>query len=160
MCSPLVITAAPARSRSMLILGVMPRPLAEFSPLTMMKSIPCSSRMCGNDSMTARRPGSPTMSPRKRILMSIGRQDKPHGQGFNRILAILVGAWFVAATPAFAQRLSPLGERPDWSELERYQQSISREDFVCLLQTLYAPTGGWESYIFVGPDRAWLVTDS
>src|SRR5450432_126144 len=157
MWSPVVMTAAPARSRSMLIFDVMPRPLAEFSPLTMMKSIPCSSRMCGNDSMTARRPGSPTMSPRKRILMSIGRQDKPHGQGFNRILAIVALVW-LAAAPAFGQRLSPLAARPAWPELERFQQTMTRDEFVRLLQTLYAPAGGWESFITVGDDRAWLVT--
>jgi hypothetical protein len=91
--------------------------------------------------------------------MSIGRQDKPHGQGFNRILAIVALVW-LAAAPAFGQRLSPLAARPAWPELERFQQTMTRDEFVRLLQTLYAPAGGWESFITVGDDRAWLVTDS
>ena len=36
--SPLVITETPARKRSIVILPVIPRPPAAFSPLTMMKS--------------------------------------------------------------------------------------------------------------------------
>src|SRR5450432_2218144 len=161
MWSPVVMTAAPARSRSMLIFDVMPRPLAEFSPLTMMKSIPCSSRRCGNDSMTARRPGSPTMSPRKRILMSIGRQDKPAGLGFNRILAVLAATvLLLGAAPASAERISPLGDRHDWSELDAFQQTMSRAEFERLLRELYAPTGGWEPFIKIEDERAWLVTDS
>ena len=63
-----VITAAPARKRSILIFGVRPRPPAAFSPLTTMKSRARSSLSRGSESMTARRPGSPMMSPRKRSL--------------------------------------------------------------------------------------------
>jgi len=37
---------------------------------------------------------------------------------------------------------------------------MSREEFARLLQTLYAPAGGWEAYITIGDDRAWFVTDS
>ena len=92
--------------------------------------------------------------------MSIGREDKPRGQGFNRILAVVALAWCATATPLSAQRLSPLAARPAWSELERFQQTMTRDEFVHLLQTLYAPAGGWESFIKIGDDRAWFVTDS
>ena len=92
--------------------------------------------------------------------MSIGRQDKPLRQGFNRILAWLALAWCAAAGPLLAQRLSPLAPRPSWSELERYQQSITREEFLCQLRTLYSPDGGWEEFVRLGDDRAWLVTNS
>ncbi len=92
--------------------------------------------------------------------MSIGRQDKRASQGFNRILTVAALVWLVAASPVCAQRQSPLAARPDWSEFERFQQTMTREEFVRLLQTLYAPAGGWESYITIEEDRALLITDS
>lgn len=64
------------------------------------------------------------------------------------------------ATPASAQRVSPLGDRPAWSELDAFQETMSRAEFERLLRELYAPTGGWESYIQIDGDRAWLVADS
>jgi hypothetical protein len=66
MWSPLVTTAAPARMRLMAIFGVMPRPPAEFSPFTTMKSSLSSSLSSGSSTETALRPGSPTTSPKKR----------------------------------------------------------------------------------------------
>src|SRR5438105_2887106 len=52
----------------MVILPVMPRPPAAFSPFTTIKSSPCCSFNSGSRAMTALRPGSPTMSPRKRTV--------------------------------------------------------------------------------------------
>lgn len=94
--------------------------------------------------------------------MSIGRQDNPAGHWFNRILAIAaIGLTLLpGATPAAAQRVSPLGERHDWSEFDAFQQTMTRAEFERLLRELYAPTGDWESYIKIEDDRAWLVTDS
>ena len=92
--------------------------------------------------------------------MSIGRQDKPRGQGFNRILAILALAWCATATPVLAQRLSPLAARPVWSELERYQETMSQAEFLRLLRTHYSPDGGWQAYIKVGENNALILTDS
>src|SRR5262249_12705763 len=61
---------------------------------------------------------------------------------------------------ARAQRLSPLAPRPAWSELDRYQQTMTRDEFAGLLQTIYVPGGGWEPFITVGQDRARIVKDS
>lgn len=49
--------------------GVMPLPAAAFSPLTMMKSAPCSRLSSGNMCFTAVRPGSPTTSPIKSMVI-------------------------------------------------------------------------------------------
>ena len=68
----LTITATPARSKSIASFGVMPRPPATFSPFTTTKSITRSFFRMGTVSITARRPGSPTRSPRNKIL-SMGR---------------------------------------------------------------------------------------
>lgn len=37
---------------------------------------------------------------------------------------------------------------------------MSRAEFERLLRTHYAPTGGWDTFIKIEDDRAWLVTDS
>ncbi|MDQ3415429.1 MAG: hypothetical protein M3480_10765, partial [Verrucomicrobiota bacterium] len=37
--------------------------------------------------------------------------------------------------------LSTLGRKPDWSELERYQSTITHDEFVDLLNHVYATRG-------------------
>ncbi len=70
------------------------------------------------------------------------------------LLALLLGS----ACFATAQRLSPLAPRPDWSDLDKYQQSITREDFLFLLNSVYAPRDAWKATIAVGPDSAAIQT--
>ena len=41
----------------------------------------------------------------------------------------------------FAQNLSALGRKPDWSELQKYQATITRDEFVHLLNDVYCPQG-------------------
>ena len=56
----------------------------------------------------------------------------------------LLLAWLVSSALVFsasAQRLSPLAEKPDWSRLEAFQETITRDDFTRLLDTVYAPGG-------------------
>ncbi len=53
-----------------------------------------------------------------------------------------------------AERRSVLAPKPDWSELEPYQKTITREDFTRLLNTVYAPDGAWVKAIEVGPKAA------
>ena len=53
--------------------------------------------------------------------------------------------WSLSAAPA--QNLSPLGDVPDYHRLDAYQETITREEFVRALGTLYAPHGGWEALI-------------
>lgn len=70
-------------------------------------------------------------------------------------LAIVVFAGF-----ACAENLSPLGARPDWKTLDRFQGTITRADFVRLLTTVYAPHGGWSPYIRVDDDQAVVRTSN
>ena len=67
-----MITATPALMRLMASFGVMPLPPAAFSPFAMMKSTPVRFLIFDKDSITAFRPGSPTMSPRNRIRIISG----------------------------------------------------------------------------------------
>lgn len=44
-----------------------------------------------------------------------------------------------ASDIARAQRLSPLAGTPDWKRVEAFQETMTREEFVRLLDTVYAP---------------------
>lgn len=64
------MTAIPDRNKSIAILGVIPRPAAEFSPFAITKSISRSRFKLGKRPITALRPGSPTISPKNKILIT------------------------------------------------------------------------------------------
>ncbi len=53
-----------------------------------------------------------------------------------------------------ADRLSPLAPRPDWSQLDPYQETITHDEFLRLLNTLYAPNGAWRSTLSLTPEGA------
>ncbi len=73
--------------------------------------------------------------------------------GVWRILAGVCLLW-PAAVPA--QNLSPLGDEPDYRRLDAYQETITREEFVRQLNSLYAPHGGWQPFIRVDAQAAVL----
>ena len=57
-----------------------------------------------------------------------------------------------------AQELSALAPKPNWAELEPYQQTITREDFTRLLAEVYAPNDAAREVIEIGPDAAQIKT--
>jgi hypothetical protein len=57
-----------------------------------------------------------------------------------------------------AANLSMLGRKPDWSELERYQGTITHDEFVDLLEHVYATRGYRPELITIEPDRARILT--
>src|SRR5205085_5575910 len=57
-----------------------------------------------------------------------------------------------------AAEISPLADKPRWSTLERYQETITRDDFTRLLQNVYA-TRGYDDLIQIGNDSAQIVED-
>ena len=69
------------------------------------------------------------------------------------ILFCLVGLVF----PAFA-KVTPLGNRPDWSKLDKFQETITRERFVELLAEVYAPGDAAVGVIAVTPTTAKIQT--
>ena len=69
---PSVITSAPARKSSSACRGVIPMPPEAFSPLTITKSAPSSSRRPASMVRATRRPAEPTTSPTKRIAVKSG----------------------------------------------------------------------------------------
>ena len=57
--------------------------------------------------------------------------------------------------------LATLGVRPDWTKLDAYQGTISKDSFVRLLRDIYSSSaGGWEQWIRVGDDGADLVMET
>lgn len=58
------------------------------------------------------------------------------------------------AQPSPQPRLTVLAPAPDWSKLEPFQKTITRAEFLRLLNTIYAPDGAWKSVITVGPTSA------
>ena len=58
-----------------------------------------------------------------------------------------------------AAEISPLADKPRWPTLERYQETITRDDFTRLLQTVYA-TRGYDDLIQIDEDSARIVEDA
>jgi hypothetical protein len=67
-------------------------------------------------------------------------------------------AFFLAALPTHAQRLSALAPAPDWSQLEAFQETITHDEFVRMLDRVYAPNGAVKGVIDVQPDAAVIKT--
>ncbi len=60
--------------------------------------------------------------------------------------------------PVVAQRLTPLSSPPDWERLDAFQNTITREDFLRLLDGVYAPGGAWKPFIMVDTESARIAT--
>lgn len=68
-----------------------------------------------------------------------------------RIIWVLLWVW---VHPAAAQRLSALAPMPDWSQLERFQETITSAEFTRLLNEVYAPNDAAAGLIEIHPGRA------
>ncbi len=66
--------------------------------------------------------------------------------------------WLFAASAALAQRLSPLAAAPDWTQLEKFQETITRDEFTHLLNHVYAPANAAKGIIEVEADAAVIKT--
>ena len=58
------------------------------------------------------------------------------------------------------RRLSMLAKPPDWTELEKFQKSLTREEFEDRMDTLYAPYAQWRSWFSVSDSGVAVVMDS
>ncbi len=67
-------------------------------------------------------------------------------------------ALLLLASAASAQKLTPLAPRPDWSSLDKFQRTITKEEFTRLLTEVYAPRGAWEQYFNIANDHANIAT--
>ena len=58
-----------------------------------------------------------------------------------------------------AENISPLGKSPDWASLEKFQETITRDDFARLLETVYCSHGVGENVIRIEPEVAHILID-
>ena len=70
--------------------------------------------------------------------------------------AVLISLALVGSA-AFAQRLSPLTSAPDWKRLDAFQETITREEFQRLLDTVYAPGSAAAGMIVVRENDAAIL---
>lgn len=78
----------------------------------------------------------------------------PATASFSPLTALAAALLLSLALPAPAQRLSPLAPKPDWTALEAFQETITREEFVRLLEEVYAPGDAAKGVIDVQADAA------
>ncbi len=74
--------------------------------------------------------------------------------GLLSILALALLGGGSAPLAGAEEPLSSLAKKPNWSDLQPYQNTITRDDFLRLLTTLYAPGGDWRAAIQIKPDEA------
>jgi hypothetical protein len=61
---------------------------------------------------------------------------------------------FLALTSGFCQRIMPLSSPPDWDRLNAFQETITHDEFVTLLSSIYAPGGAADHWITIEPGQA------
>lgn len=66
--------------------------------------------------------------------------------------------FLLLAIGADAQRLTPLAPKPNWSSLDKFQHTITKEDFMHLLTQVYAPRGAWQGYFTIAEDHVTVAT--
>ncbi len=74
-----------------------------------------------------------------------------------RIPALILFCLAGLVLPVFA-KTTPLGNRPDWSKLDKFQETITREKFIDLLGRVYAPDDAAVGVIAVTPTMAKIQT--
>lgn len=66
---------------------------------------------------------------------------------------------FFVVSRALAE-LSPLAPKPDWTRLDSFQQTMTKEDFKNLLDRVYAPKGAWNDCISFADNAAVIRTSA
>ena len=72
----------------------------------------------------------------------------------RRVFALLSCALLTTPVTSFSQRLTPLSQSPHWDQLNRFQETITHDEFVCLLESVYAPNGAAAQWIKIDSDRS------
>lgn len=69
----------------------------------------------------------------------------------------LIFCLWLTVLPVEAAHLSPLAPPPDWADLEKWQETMTRAEFVQLLESVYAPGEAARGLIEVKDDHAEIV---
>ncbi|MFN2509236.1 MAG: hypothetical protein ABR589_10750 [Chthoniobacterales bacterium] len=77
----------------------------------------------------------------------------------KRVGFVAFGVFLLASASRAAENLSPLGKSPDWPALERFQETITRDEFSRLLERVYCTRGVSDSLIRVDAESAQFLID-
>jgi N-acetylmuramoyl-L-alanine amidase len=75
-------------------------------------------------------------------------------------LATAIFALAFAPVASFSQRLTPLSQSPNWDRLNQFQETITHDEFVGLLESVYAPNGAAAQWIKVDSAEAVIQEDA
>jgi len=76
---------------------------------------------------------------------------------YLRLIALLI----LTSTPCGrAGQLSPLAPKPDWSALDAYQQTITRQEFSRLINQVYSNDGAFWNYADIDDQRVIIYSDN
>ena len=78
--------------------------------------------------------------------------------GVTSLRVLFVCSWLLGISAAEGQRISALAGRPDWTQLDAYQETITRDEFARLLDRIYAPAGAAKGLVDVEADAAVIKT--
>ena len=71
-----------------------------------------------------------------------------------RLRSAAAFALAIAPIASFSQRLTPLSQPPDWDQLNQFQETITHDEFVNALESVYAPNGAAAQWISVNSAEA------
>ncbi|MCE0523017.1 MAG: hypothetical protein LV480_08915 [Methylacidiphilales bacterium] len=77
-----------------------------------------------------------------------------------RFLAWAALGLFLSTPLAGAGQLSPLAPTPNWSALESYQRTITRQEFTRLIDQVYSIDGAFWSYADINDERVVIFSDT
>ncbi|HEX8280349.1 MAG TPA: hypothetical protein VF551_03145, partial [Chthoniobacterales bacterium] len=72
---------------------------------------------------------------------------------------LFVALLLASAFTTSAKNISPLANEPDWASLERYQETMTRDEFAGALQNIYCTRGASPELIEVSAETARLLID-
>ncbi|MBC2594289.1 N-acetylmuramoyl-L-alanine amidase [Ruficoccus amylovorans] len=75
-----------------------------------------------------------------------------------RLFALFLSTFLLCHPALRADRMTSLGQRPDWSTLDPYQRTLTRAEFQRRLDTLYAPGDAWRETITLTDEAALIHT--
>jgi N-acetylmuramoyl-L-alanine amidase len=79
-----------------------------------------------------------------------------HSRPFAVVLLLLLAAGFAAVS--MADPVTPLSSPPDWDQFQKFQGTITHDQFLHLLNDVYAPGATAQKWITVEPDYAEIQT--
>ena len=92
-------------------------------------------------------------------IVSIAREDDVNCRESQIVIRLVAALLLFPAIVGAAPNTSPLAKPPDWSELEKFQETITREDFERLLNNVYCTRGVPNDFIQVDAETARILID-